>query len=662
MADSLPLDVLNALSHGSVLRPVWHLAPRERWQLFRDTLLGHVTVRGGMRTRDLPLDPVARMIVRVATAVQGREYPVGGTVPARFGDWLYLFSTLVEPVLVRSADAEDGAAHAAIRECMLELRQALGLGELADFQNRCPFHHRLLGVLGLSRQEWKRLMESGVDFGPQRNAARLGARICAAWRTPARENLKQYGEDARAWAEVATGAKKQQLDLFTTLANEKRVLATLKPIGVQQYIHRAKTHWMMRGASVWCAQSLAFARDLVVSQNDALLLSDTDALVSFIFPVDAPSADVMLQPVRNAWSDPQRFAKRFPRLAPYHPAAIAGQSSGSDPLASLPTLSLWRYPATSLLDLCIARIPKQEATETQVGWTTAAQPSSQEAPPCSFVEDEQAYVSQSPAWLEARGPRRVENYGWSALCWSLCGTTLRTHWHHGICAELDRNDYAMMPPSHGAWLESLKMQPEQLTFVKLDGDKVGDRFAETPIPSRPLQGLKLSRLVLARVVEATRQVLAIHDAYDRPKVLPVDLVYFGGDDIFFCLPGCYLETFLRGFGAPLPGLDAAPWDSNTFRYLSVSLPPGSDFQERSRDKIAAEFARANLYAALMLAPGLRELSKPRLRDDAALERLNAGSADGGYRCEWAPSLASTGIAHGFSLNLVRIAPQPVELA
>lgn len=661
MADSLHSDVLDALSHGSVSLPVWHLCPRKRWWLLRDTLLGHVRVRGGMRTRDLPLDPVAREIVKVAAAVQGREYPVGGTVPARFGDWLYLFSVLVEPTLTRSADADDGTAHAAIRECMLELRRALGFAELKDFQNTCPFLHRMLGVLGLSRQEWKRLTDSGADFGPQRDVARLGARICAAWRTPAREDLQQHGDDVRAWAELATGANSQQLDLFDTLANEKRVLATLKPLGVQQYIHRAKAHWMMRGASVWCAQSLAFARDRIVSQENALLLSDTDALVSFIFPADAPPADVMLRSVRAAWINPRLFSRHFPRLGTYHPLGTAGASSGVDPVTCLPTLSLWRYPATSLLDLCVARIPRNDATEKQVGWTEATS-SSQEATPCSFVQDERAYVSQSPAWLEARGPRQAEHYGWSALCWSLSGTTLRTHWHHGICAELNRDDYAMMPVSHGAWLDKLRMKSERLTFVKLDGDNVGDRFIETPIPSRPLHGLKLGRLVLARVVEATKRVLAIHDAYNRPKYLPVDLVYFGGDDIFFCLPGCYLEPFLRGFGSQLPGLDAAPWESNSFRYLSVALPPESEFEEQSRDKLAAEFARANLCAALMLAPGLRELSKPRRPDDAVLEKLNAGIADRGYRCEWAPSPAGTGIVHGFSLNLVRLAENPSDSA
>jgi hypothetical protein len=223
----------------------------------------------------------------------------------------------------------------------------------------------------------------------------------------------------------------------------------------------------------------------------------------------------------------------------------------------------------------------------------------------------------------------------------------------------------MMAVSHGAWLEKLKMKDERLTFVKLDGDKVGDQFLQTPIPSRPVLGLKLGRLVLTRLMAATKQVIDMHDRHERPKYLPVDLVYFGGDDIFFCLPNCYLEPFLRGFGQPLDELDTGetcPWDRNQFRYLAISLPPGAEFTDGDTLDRSERFRMANLTAALTLAPGLRGLSKPQRRDDAVLERLNAGIVDRGYRCEWAPSITDTGIAHGFCLNLARITPRPAESA
>jgi len=643
--------ILAALSQGSVSVPVWHLAPLDRWHLLRDTLLGHAPVRGGMRTRDLPLDPVARQLVETATAIQSSEYGVGGDVKCRFGDWLYLFAVLVEKVLAKSPDAASGA----IQECVLELRQALGLGERHDFANKCSFHHRLLGVLGLSRQEWDRLAEHGTSFDRTRRVARNGARVCAALRDTDCVPLDPQAIDVLPWALRAIGGKTSDRELLQELADSKRVLVTVKPIGILPYIHRAKTHWMMRGASVWCGQSLAFARDHILATYGGLLLSDLDALVAFVFDEDAPAVDAMLHDVAVAWASPPSFTARFPRLADYHPAALSQRDHNVAAEQAMPTLSAWRYPATSLLDLCVARGPNQKTSDASIGWHRVNEfPAGSLDPDCSFVEDEKAYVSRSPNWLQDRAHRKTDHYGWSALCWSLCGTTLRTHWHHGVCTALNRADYPMMAVSHGGWLEHMKMKHERLTFVKLDGDGVGDRFLKASFPSRPLLGLQLGRLVQERVVAATRRVIETHDAAQLPKYLPVDLVYFGGDDIFFCLPGCYLDPFLRGFGK-LPNINKFdPWASTTFGVISVSLPPGSEFKDSDKLTQSKEFALANLAAARMLGPGLRDLVKNGNRDDATLTALNASIATLGYCCEWAESPTDTGVTHGISLSLVRL--------
>lgn len=651
----LATKLLSALSQGSVAVPVWHLAPLDRWHLLRDTCLGHAPVRGGMRTRDLPLDPEARELVQTAARVQSSEYEVGGKVKCRFGDWLYLFAVLVEPASAKSPDA----AHAAIRECMLELRQALGLSELRDFANKCPFHHRLLGVLGLSRQEWQRLASEGTSFERERVVARLGARVCAAFRSPEPPYLSPEDPDVLSWAVRAIGAKDRDRELLQDLADAKRVLVTIKPKDIQPYMHRAKMHWMMRGASVWCAQSLGFARDHILEKQGGLLLSDLDALVAFVFPENAPVVKDMLRGVAAAWANPASFKTKFPRLAAYHPANEQHRHHGIDPIQSLPLLSAWRYPTTSLLDLCVARGSRAPEMRGEI-----PRPLPRDAAtaaggvPCSFVEQENAYVSQSPTWLTDRSDRQRENYGWSALCWSLAGTTLRTHWHHGVCAALNRDDYPMMAVSHGGWLEHLKMKTERLTFVKLDGDGVGERFLNESFPSRPLLGLKLGRLVQERVLAATRRVLEVHDAAKRPKYLPVDLVYFGGDDIFFCLPGCYLEPFLQGFGQSFDGSELVPWKSTRFSALSVTLPPGLDFKDNDRLSQSEEFARANLAAAKTLAPGLRDLVKRGHRDDATLAKLNNSVAPLGYGCEWGGAHADTGIVHGVSLRLVRLPRDP----
>jgi hypothetical protein len=322
----------------------------------------------------------------------------------------------------------------------------------------------------------------------------------------------------------------------------------------------------------------------------------------------------------------------------------------------MPDVSLRCTAPISLLDFCLLRFDAGAPSESKVGWSElVGHIPSRTAAPCKHLENEPAIVTQSPEWLEQRSDDR---HSWPSLVWSLCGTTLRTHWHHGICAELGRGDYAMMHVHHGGWLRQLDMWHDRLTFVKLDGDKIGDTFETAPVPRRPFLGLGLGEAVLQRVIEATKSVVAEHDKSGRPKFLPVDLIYFAGDDIVFSLPGTYLPAFLTGFGAGLTGGAADPWAEHEFSYVSVAVPTGADFGDPDHITRSIEFGQCNLAAARTLSPALRALAKPRLRDDASLAELNAAIENCGYRCEWIDSPADTGQAKGVSLNLVRACEKP----
>jgi hypothetical protein len=648
---TLSTDVIDALSHGAIARPVWHLAPRDRWNLLRDTLLGHVPLRGGMRTRDLPLDPTARHVLRTSTAIQSREYAIGDGVQARFGDWLYLFAVLVEPAMAVPGDHADQLAHHAVAECVRELRRALGGSDSSDFANTCGTHHRLLGVLGLSRQEWQRAAPAKGRLRHEHDVARLGARICAAWRHHAGPPESEL--DIPTWLRDSLGPLGRQRALLDALTSQRRVVATLKSIDVQSYIHRAKSHWMMRGASVWCSQSLAFARDCIANTHGGLLLSDSDALVSFVFPEGVPAPADILAEVERAWRSRQVFAESFPRLAPYHRALSDGSIAPADPLACLPRLSLRCSAPTSLLELCIARVRDGHQPDAVVGGLPSEAGVQREAGPvCEFVSGDAACVSEAPPWLSASGHRAGQALGWTALCWSLSGTTMRTHWYHGICAELKCHDYSMANTDYGGWLEQMTLRYESLTFLKLDGDGIGARFEGTSMPSRPVLSLQLGRVVLARIAQATRRVIEAHDAAGLPKYLPVDLVYAGGDDIFFCMPDRHIDAFLSGFGECTGLHDVAPWDESRFSYVSVALPGGGEFTDNDQLKGSSDFKRANLAAARALSPGLRELVKRDRQDEAGIAEVNQSIADLGFRCEFRHRSRTSGMVHGVGLRLV----------
>jgi hypothetical protein len=663
----LQSDILDALSRASVALPVWHLASLARWQLLRDTLLGHVTMRGGVRPRDLPLDPDCRRVIETAANVQRLTYHAGGfllgaRMKSRFGDWLYMFAILAEPLMVGNETHADAIAHDAVAVCLTELMAAIDTPK-RDAPDACEFLHRLLGVLGISRQEWKRLV--GKDTRPKDPharvwesglVARVAARACAHHADPEWNAGDRTGDALVDFIAETDNCDKEDRDRLITLSTETRSLISLKPIEVQGYIHRATSHWMMRGASTWCAQSLAFSRDVILeSTPPPLLLSDGDALVSFVAPRQLDPQPIMTRIV-DAWCDRERFGSRFPRLKRYLGDL---ERTGVSPLIAMPDLSLWCMDPTSLLDLCVVRKREPKYLKHQIGWSTVRETTaSRGAEACGLVANEPAIVDSSPPWLE---PRKKSPHGWTSLAWSLCGTTLRTHWHHGICEELaSRNHsvYAMMNVHHGGWLRDLDMWDTRLVFVKLDGDGIGKGFESTPVPGRPLRSLTLGRMVLERVINATTGVVRQHEARGGPRYLPVDLVYFGGDDVVFCMPESYLGAFLAYFGGAMQPEGSDSWAEQRFSFISVSLPPGKDFGETNYIERSAEFGRANLAAAKTLAPGLRELVKRGHRDDATLAKLNDSIASLGYRCDWAEAPTGTGVAHGVSLSLVRLPRDP----
>jgi hypothetical protein len=657
----LQSKILDALSRASVALPVWHLAPRARWQLLRDTLLGHVTMRGGVRPRDLPLDPACRSVIETAANVQRLTYHAGGflrgeRMKSRFGDWLYMFAILAEPQMAGNEPHADAIAHDAIAVCLTELMAAIDTIK-RDVPDECGFLHRLLGVIGISRQEWRRLIgkdtrakEPHARVWESGLVARVAARACAHHADPEWNAEHRTGEALVDFIAETDNCDREDRHRLFTLSTETRSLISLKPIDVQRYIHRANSHWMMRGASTWCAQALAFARDVIIESTPTILLSDGDALVSFVALTQLDPQPI-IERIVDDWCDPEEFGSRFPRLKRY--LSDLGKA-GVSPLIAMPDLSLWCMAPTSLLDLCVVRKREPTYREHQTGWSTVRKTvECHTGDACELVADEPAIVDSAPPWLE---PRKNSPHGWTSLAWSLCGTTLRTHWHHGICEELATGDqYAMMNVHHGGWLRDLEMWDDnRLVFTKLDGDGIGKGFESTPVPGRPLRSLMLGRMVLNRVINATKGVVNQHDASGKRRYLPVDLVYFGGDDVMFCMPESYLAAFLTGFGGAIgePGTDS--WADHDFSFISVALPPGRDFGEKDRIERSSEFRRANLAAARTLAPGLRELVKRGHRDDATLATLNASIAPLGYRCEWAEAPTGTGVAHGVNLSLVRL--------
>lgn len=678
--------VIRAIEQCSVSRAIWHLDAAERWQMVRDTLLGHPQVRGQLRPRDLPIDlDLREMLAGIAEFQTRGPHVHAPAYQYRFGDWLYCFAVLVE---LQSRTAADGIplAHQAVYECFYEIRRALPWEgghqpDSGEFFKTCPILHRLIAAVGWSIKDWhtihRLLKDKTLPLHETAKMARLAARVASQ-----RGSLeKPKGRDGGP---------------YKKLENRNLRLLTVMNEHVQSYIARGQKHWLMRGASAWCSQVLAFVRDEIPHiVPGSLLLSDSDVVVTFVIPASVDiDAESVVSKLWSGWRDGRVFLQRFPRLAEVLSVRKALQDPESFDVRSVfPDISVQIGNPTSLLELC-SSLPrgKKEDPKPQVADSAVrgrqhidARPN---GPECPHVQDDTSISSVPPAWLEIRGNNKrgkvSEAFGLTSLVWSLCGTTLKAHWFQNTAAAF--SDLApgmrMAPIHHGEWLKWLGVEKEPLAFLKLDGDAVGEVFATTPVPHRPHLSIELNRLILKRVMAATEAVIrqqveltnrrvATMAQADRENALgegipchghdipvPADLVYIGGDDIFFCLPQVSVATFLAGFSAPLTYECAPEWHGRRFKFACVTLPSEEEFgDKRKESEWMAKVDQANLWASQLASDRLKKFLKD--RDARVFEAIQAESRmTYGLDCDlWNPELTphsgsiDHGVVHGIHVRL-----------
>lgn len=672
--------VITAIGKCSVSRAIWHLDAAERWRMVRDTLLGHPQVRGDLRPRDLPIDFELREMLAGIAQFQARgprvEQPSHQYL---FGDWLYAFAVLVELQPPTTA-AGLPLAHQAVYECFREIRRVLPWEEghnpdNGEFSKTCPILHRLIAAVGWSIKDWNSIHRSHKTLPLHETVAtaRLAAR--AAWQRG--EIEKPKGKDGRRYEEL----EKRNLRLLTVM-NEH----------VQAYIARGQKHWLMRGASAWCSQVLAFVRDEIPNiVPGSLLLSDSDVVVTFVIPASVETnAETVIDNLWSGWRDGGRFLRRFPRLAEV-PAvrSVLDSPESLDVRSVFPDISIQIGEPASLLDLCRPRSadskespppPRDTATRGRNNIDVRAP-----GDPCLHVTEDVAISSDPPSWLEVRGDNNrgavSEAFGLTSLVWSLCGTTLKAHWFQNAAVEVSNMvpGMRMMPVHHSEWLKWLGSNTQPLAFLKLDGDGVGAIFTATPIPHRPYLSMELNRLILERVMSGTRAVVTQHVALTNSRTermsqaertrasregVPVhgqdipmaaDMVYIGGDDVFFCLPQESVATFLAGFSAPVAGSVPREWCNLSFKYACVTLPSGVDIDAKSE-----RMQQANLLASQLAGDKLKKVLKD--GDAGVFEAIQAESRDKyGFDCElWKPDLvAHSGALDGRIVHGIHVRLRPI---
>jgi hypothetical protein len=466
--------------------------------------------------------------------------------------------------------------------------------------------------------------------------ARWAARVIALPETPRAADSTSREEWRSNLAQRLSPYKGKwpEIGRFLAALDERACCyATLKADRPQQYINRGTRHWLLRGASGWCSQSLALARDLMCD-DDSLLLSDSDAIVGMWFPRTVSQGELQRrldQRLTEFWhlQDGAGMAERFPRLWAWLGENLP-EGTGLERNTNLPALSVRCLAPLSVLEICLYRIAKEEA---------ATKPSDHDAfadGTCARVLGDAAVEFQtSPPWLQdesddretvddndsSKDKKQKEQFGITSMIWALSGTAFRTHAHEGLCSALQVPDLQLQAVHHGKWLRQLGMPDDSLVHLKIDGDGVGERFRTSPLADFPSLSMQLGRTVQRRLVAGIQAVLEKH----TQPTLPVDVVYVGGDDVYVILPWAVVDPFLCGFSDAVQSLARTPWELTPFTFVAARLKPKDDLQTGieegrggARSQRRDRFAAANLAAARLVTEGLKPVKK-HFKGEASLE-------------------------------------------
>jgi len=674
--------LLETLRQAAVHVPVWQLTEANRWKLFRDTLFGHVPIRGALRPRDLPLDSACRRIAETTALIHAMDPYKDPHGVIYFRHWLMYFSLLN---LAGSPADAPGSLDASQQLCCVILELVMAFtGSVPTGENVHatlavhPFTQRLIGVLGLSQQEWQKLY---VRYGRDATRAprqvllaRFAAMVTAIPAPPQRADFKT----AEEWRQRIAGSLDQpgfmnrrneaKAALLSSLESKSFVSATLKPSAVQSYIASGRHHWNFRGASTWCSQTLGVARDLFADMTNGLLSSDSDAIVAYWLPASHSQSDLndkLQKQLAHFWSlcnrGPDSLHGRFPRLAEWLLKELGDESRNSSgqsvlSLDQLPSFEVRCKEPWSLLEICVHRLPEEKKEKSAATIPAATETGSK----CAHADGHPAVFTTYPPWLQPDGGGNP--VGVAAIAWSLCGTTYRTHSHEGLCEALDEHDLALQPIHHGEWLKNLGMENSQLTHLKLDGDGVGARFRESPLADFPWLSVELARLMQSRLTLGVRGALDKHRRLfplQQLQTLPVDIVYLGGDDLYACLPWDLVDSFLAAFGGTNEEITKSRWSSLSFTFIAARLRPitqilagvdPGDYEART-----LRLDAANQTAARLLTYGLRYV-KDSFKNTSSLDVATLATLAGekGMGVGPIPETNEIGCLRGRVVDVVRV--------
>ncbi len=581
---------------------------RARWGLLAASLRGLTPVRGGERPRDQPLGRANRAALRLARLLDvEREATVlrlpdrpgeqqGRGVRYRLLDWLVALELVVltEPVVEDAQERESLYLYAIVAAVRAVEASAVGGG---DGTWKSQPIYRMLGLNpNVFNRQGNTLVRDRLG-APATLLAGIANLPLLHVRAEQREEVVKacYGDGSKNARDGAMAA----LDRLRT---RKVTVVTLRPQKVQSFINRCNRHYIKRGASVWCGLALAALRELLTRDEAAsplrrpsVTLIDADVELRLAVAGELAPDEVRAAVERALESfndDDTPLLTRFPVLAEQMAEA---RRAGVRLTDAFPELCV-RCTATNLLELATdAERWREDYDEPEGELLVPPRTSPLSKAECCERPGDVGVYRDPPPWHEQGQRCEDELYGWPALLFSLVGSTHRMRTQVALAQELGD---ARLP----VWFRRSELQDAarrrgdesglKVMFAAVDARGVGRSFVETASIRRPGHSLLLATQMRERWLAAVRTAVAA----EPWPVLPIDVIYFGGDDITLMGPMSVVERVVAGF------IEPAEADGDRLEFAAATIEFDNE-QDRALDQRLTEAAVRSLYEALKCAKG-----------------------------------------------------------
>ncbi len=538
------------------------LSAKSRWRLTLEILLGHAPIKGG-RTRDFPFSTQREK--NTALSLLLIEYQYEGFIPGankKMGRNFSQYDLIIAMMLLDIAE-ENCHTHSIIDE---ELHYSIAIRALINeiFTETDPLEiTTLLGISNLgcdANCSIKNHVKSNLRF----------AKVMAVIAQEARNSDKQTADEIKVLFDIKEGD-------ITRLEKNSLDLIISKTKKVQHQLNRCKQPFIQRGMSYWCSQILSRTRDCIKNAQTAstFILTDCDSVTIQVLS-SSIEEDSLHNAIRDQFVDnndhlSEKFIHTYyPRLHAYYESA---KQQGINTDSVLPPIGNVILEKRSLLQLCTDY--SYQSTFEPISYDDHIISFSDPIPsnsgyPCSGMYGDESLKNPElsvPYWFNKQ---KDEMYGWASTLLSLVGMSYHQATNNALARYLSESTGKKITVvnKHKQLIEYSGKDETHITYIKFDGDKVGKLFTSLSTLCRPALGIKLESLIRDSLLET----LSILCKQEELSYTPIDLLYFGGDDLFIAIPSNQATLFLTLFDQELSNNQVKLNLELMFSFIAVSIP------------------------------------------------------------------------------------------